>query len=103
MAMKYISEYDSPEDPGGLIKQALDMGPDFPGPAEDLLLAWMLRLGEGQDAAAAAGRLVERYGLAAGPLPEGGHGKLIGLLHQTARCAPAHVPARRRGSWRREQ
>ena len=103
MAMKYISEHDSPEDPGGLIKQALDMGPDFPGPAEDLLLAWMLRLGDGQDAAGAAGRLVERYGLAAGPPTEGAHGKLVGLLHQTARCAPAHVPARRRGGRCRDQ
>ena len=102
MAFKYTSEHDSPEDPGGLIKQALDMGPDFPGPAEDILLAWMLRLGDGQDAAAAARRLVERYGLAANPQPDGAHGKLVGLLQQTARCAPAHIPARRRGR-RREQ
>ena len=33
-----------PEDPVGLIGQALAMGSDFPGPAEDVLLSWMMKL-----------------------------------------------------------
>lgn len=97
MAVKYLSEHDTPDDPGGLIRQALDMGPEFPGPAEDVLLAWMLRLGEGRDAATAARRLIDSYGIAAGSAGEGPLGRLIRLLHQTAHCAPAQVPARRRG------
>ena len=101
MAIKYLSEHDTPDDPGGLIRQALDMGPGFPGPAEDVLLAWMLRLGEGRDAATAARRLIDGYGIAGGSAVEGPLGKLISLLHQTAHCAPAHIPARRGGRARR--
>ena len=32
------------EDPVGLIGQALAMGAEFPGPAEDVLLSWILKL-----------------------------------------------------------
>ncbi len=106
MAIKYLSQHDSPDDPGGLIKQALDMGPEFPGPAEDIMMAWMLRLAEGSDPAAAAGRLLEAYAIASGPLPPGPCGRIVELLRQTAGCPQEHLarpPGRRKGRGRRER
>ena len=107
MVIKYVSKHDSPDtpdDPGGLIKEVLDMGPAFPGPAQDILLAWLLRLGDEHDAAAAAGRLIEAYGLAEGPPPEGACGELVALLQQTAGSPQEHLSGhRRRGGWRRHE
>lgn len=97
MAIKYVSKDDRPEDPGGLIKQALDMGPEFPGPAEDILMAWMLRLPEDADAAEAARRLIADYGIAEGPVPDDPRGKLIDLLRQTTAASRDHLSPRRRG------
>lgn len=84
MAIKYISVNDSPDDPGGLIKEVLEMGAGFPGPAEDILVAWMLRLGEEQDPAEAARRLLENYGIAEGPLSDDACGRVVELLRQAA-------------------
>ena len=42
MATKYLSPHHSPDDPGGVIREVLLMGPEFPGPAEDAMLAWEL-------------------------------------------------------------
>ena len=75
------------EDPVGLIGQALAMGRDFPGPAEDVLLSWMLKLDAAIDPIAAAAKLIQRYGVAEGPLPEGEAGKLVRLLRETAACS----------------
>ncbi len=105
--IKYVSKNqseDTPDDPGGLIKEVLNMGAEFPGPAQDILLAWMLRLGDEHDAAAAAGRLIETYGLGDGPPPEGACGELVALLKQTAESPPEHLSGRRRrGGWRRHE
>ena len=79
MAVRYVSRHHSPEDPGGLIAEALALGADFPGPAEDLLLAWSLRLAEDLPAQEAARRLIERHGLAAAALP-GAAGRLVAAL-----------------------
>ena len=76
------------EDPVGLIGQALAMGVAFPGPAEDVLLSWMLKLDQGIDPSAAAATLIRHYGVAEGPLPDGEAGKLIRLLRETASCSP---------------
>jgi hypothetical protein len=84
-----------PEDPVGLIGQALAMGADFPGPAEDVLLSWMLKLDPAVDPIAAAATLLEHHGLAEGELPPGESGRLVRLLRETARCAPG--AAGRRG------
>ena len=59
----YTSPDHSPEDPGGILKESLAMGADFPGPAEDALLAWTLRLAPEVDTQAAARTLIQRYGL----------------------------------------
>lgn len=76
------------EDPVGLIGQALAMGTEFPGPAEDVLLSWILKLDAGLDPVAAAGVLLSHYGIGEGPLPPGERGKLIRLLRETAACPP---------------
>jgi hypothetical protein len=91
-----MSAAPSPEDPVGLIGQALAMGSDFPGPAEDVLLSWMLKLYASTDPIAAAAALIRRYGVAEGPLPDGEAGKLIRLLRETAACPPGGR-GRRRG------
>jgi hypothetical protein len=111
MPITYTSKHHSPEDPGGIIREVLDMGPDFTGPAQDVLLGWTLRLGDTVDPAAAARTLLERYGYADRPAPEGACGELIKLLRETAdypqgrldthlcRPEPAHR-RRRRGGWK---
>jgi hypothetical protein len=83
------------EDPVGLIGQALTMGADFPGPAEDVLLSWILKLDQAVDPVAAAATLIQRYAGAEGPLPEGEAGKLIRLLRETASCSPDEARRRR--------
>ena len=99
MATKYLSPHHSPDDPGGVIKEILLMGPEFLGPAEDVILGWTLRLGADLDPADAAKRLLAAYELAEGPLPEGACGTLVDLLRQAAnsRELAASRPVRRRG------
>ncbi|MDF2765825.1 MAG: hypothetical protein K0S81_2819 [Rhodospirillales bacterium] len=83
-----------PEDPVGLIGQALAMGSDFPGPAEDVLLSWMMKLDPAVDPIAAAAALIRHYGVGDGDLPPGESGKLIRLLRETAACTPGGVGRR---------
>jgi hypothetical protein len=79
------SQPDDPEDPHGLIRQVLAMGEEFPGPAGDVLLSWLLELKDRTDPAEAAARLIERHGLAKPPFPAGPLGELVRMLHETAR------------------
>jgi hypothetical protein len=51
----------NPLDPKSLLEQAFEMGDEFPGPAEDLLLSWLLSLGADQPPAAAAATLLPRF------------------------------------------
>ena len=51
----------NPLDPKSLLEQAFDMGEEFPGPAEDLLLSWLLSLGADQPPATAAATLLPRF------------------------------------------
>ncbi len=88
----------APEDPGRLVYEALRMGPEFPGPAPDLLLAWSLKLPDGEDMKTAAARLLRAYGLEGVAPPPDPRGELILLLQQAARDEPP--PSRRRGGWR---
>ena len=111
MAVTYTSKHHSPEDPGGIIREVLNLGAEFTGPAHDVLLGWTLRLGDEIDPAVAARTLLERYGYADAPPPEGACGQLIKLLRETAsypqgrldahlcRPEPAHRRPRR-GGWR---
>lgn len=97
MVIKYISPHDSPDDPGGLIKEVIDMGAEFPGPAEDIIVAWTLRLAEGHDAAEAAKRLLVAYEIAEGAAPENEAGKVVTLLRQAAQSPGRHLKGRRQG------
>lgn len=84
MAIKYVSEHHSDDDPGGLIRDVLDAGPEFQGPAEDIVLSWTLRLEDDRDPAACAQRLLADYGVAEGPVPEGAAGRVVTLLREAA-------------------
>ncbi|WP_455374278.1 hypothetical protein [Limibacillus halophilus] len=95
MTIKYHGVYDSPEDPQGIIKMSLEMGAEFPGPAEDVLLAWTLRLGVDADVPAAARKLLADYGVEAMAVGNDQHGRLIALLKETAEGRK--IQARRRG------
>ncbi len=99
MSIIYTSPHHCPEDPGGLVRETLDLGAGFPGPAEDVLVSWSLRLEDGLTPQAASTRLLKRLGLIAGPLPEGACGHLVELLRQATKDTPK-TPSRRRGGWR---
>lgn len=87
----------NPDDPTGLIRQVLEMGAEFNGYPEDILLSWVLNLPREADAAAAAGRLLDAYGLREGPVPAGAIGRVWHLLRETARHTSPGAPAQRRG------
>jgi hypothetical protein len=91
------------EDPQGLIRQVLAMGEEFPGPARDVLLSWLIELKDRVEPASAAAILIERHGLSATTFPATPRGELIRLLHETARYSPAQLResgGRRRGGAR---
>ncbi len=89
-----------PFDPQLLIRQVLDMGAEFPGPAEDILLSWILSLDRALDPAAAAQQLIDAYGLEI-PADHRATLRLRDLILQTARfpdgALPSQAAARRRG------
>lgn len=86
------------EDPKRLIEQAFAMGSEFPGPAEDLLLSWMLSLPAEADAPAIAAGLAARYQPAAEGLPPGHPlARLHVLLQQTAQAGGERAAGRRGG------
>jgi hypothetical protein len=90
-------------DPHLLIRQVLDMGADFHGPAEDILLSWILSLDRALDPAAAALQLIDAYGLEI-PAEHGATLRLRDLILQTARFPDGAVqgqPGSRRGRRRR--
>jgi hypothetical protein len=90
----------NPLDPKSLLEQAFEMGDEFPGPAEDLLLSWLLSLGADQEPAAAATTLLPRYGTRVeGKTDTLPIVKLHRLLEQVAISPPA-APKRGRLSGR---
>jgi len=106
MAVIYTSKHHSPEDPGGLIREILDMGPYFTGPAQDAFTSWLLRLGDEIDPAVAARSLLARYDLTAAPQPNDARGALIGLLREAAAYSRGRMEAhlcRPRGAHRRRR
>jgi hypothetical protein len=91
------------EDPQGLIRQVLAMGEEFPGPARDVLLSWLLELKDRVDPGSAAAILIERHSLSGPPFPATPRGELIRLLHETMRYSTAELSeagGRRRGGAR---
>lgn len=77
------------------------MGPDFPGPAEDLLLSWMLSLDAAADLRAAAARLLAVYAPDPSKLGNDHVRRLAELLRQTAATDPAARGGRGRVAARR--
>lgn len=85
-------------DPKRLIEQAFDMGTEFPGPAEDLLLSWMLSLPADANASAIAALLAERHRAQVAHLEDGHPARrLLTLLEQTAAAGAARAQGRRGG------
>ena len=82
-----------PEDPSGLIGQVLEMGGEFDGFPEDILLSWVLSLPPDLDPAAAANRLLDRYGIREGTAPDGAIGRVWSLLRETARFPEGRLGA----------
>ncbi len=74
------------DDPKSLIEQAFEMGDEFPGPAEDLLLSWMLSLDLATDARLAAGRLLAQYAGDPAKLTNPHMARLADLLRQTSQA-----------------
>src|SRR5688572_15427717 len=86
------------QDPKRLIEQAFEMGAEFPGPAEDLLLSWVLSLPPDADAPGFAARLAERYRAEVQDLATTHPARrLLALLEQTATAAAARAGGRRGG------
>ena len=99
--VKYLSKHHSAEDPGGLIHEVLRAGPEFAGPAEDVVLSWMLSLEDDRDPAEAARAVLHAHGLAEGPVPDGAAGRVVGLLREAARASIGELRASLRRRARR--
>ena len=85
-------------DPKRLIEQAFEMGAEFPGPAEDLLLSWMLSLPAEADVPAIAALLAERHRAEIGDLAiTHPVRRLLTLLEQTAIAGTPRAQGRRGG------
>ncbi len=91
MAIKYATRYHSDDDPGGLIREVVEMGDDFPGPAKDIILSWVIRLEPGRDAAEAAGNILRDYGLVDRPDPEGACGEVVAMVREIALYGPERL------------
>ena len=94
-----MTQHATPElDPKRLIEQAFEMGADFPGPAEDLLLSWILSLPADADAPAFAAVLAERHcGQVATLEDKHPARRLLTLLEQTAAAGATRAQGRRGG------
>ena len=77
------------------------MGDEFPGPAEDMLLSWMLSLDTATDARSAAAQLLTRYEAAATQTANPHVARLVDLLRQTAAAESNRAGGRGRVAARR--
>lgn len=93
----------NPFDPKSVLWQAFDMGAEFPGPAPDLLLSWLLSLGDGQDAVEAAMALIPVHEEAVSGLADGHplH-RLYQLLTEVAAAGNQGKPRRGHVARRRQ-
>lgn len=89
------------DDPKRLVTEAFAMGAEFPGPAEDLLLSWMLSLDVTTDPRAAAGRLLAKCVPDPDKLENDHVRRLAELLRQTAATDPTVRGGRGRVAARR--
>lgn len=89
------------DDPKALIREAFAMGPEFPGPAEDLLLSWILSLDSATEPRAAARRLIGQYAPDSSRFENPHVRRLADLLQQTAVSDPGARGGRGRVAARR--
>ena len=91
MVIKYATRYHSDDDPGGLIREVVEMGDAFPGPAKDIILSWVIRLEPGREAAEAAGNILRDYGLENEPDPAGACGEVVAMVREIALYGPERL------------
>lgn len=77
------------------------MGDEFPGPAEDMLLSWMLSLDLAVDTRTAAARLLTHYQAAFAGAGNPHIQRLVELLRQTAAAESGRSGGRGRVAARR--
>lgn len=73
-----------PHDPNLLIRQVIEMGAEFTGPAEDIIFSWLISLPPGMDPATAANTLLDEHNLRQGDAPPDAIGRVWTLLRETA-------------------
>lgn len=91
--MSSTAKRGPPHDPHLLIKQVVEMGADFTGPAEDIVFSWLISLAADLDPAAAANLLLDEHNLRQGEPPPGALGRLWTLLRETAEYPDARLRA----------
>lgn len=69
-------------DPVNLMHQIFEEAGAFVGPAQDVLLSWLIKLPQGMDPSVAAGTILDTTVAACTDTPSEEAQKLIGLLHQ---------------------
>lgn len=90
-------------DPTGILHQAFEMGTDFPGPAEDILMSWLISLGPDTGAGAAATELAPAFKRHIdGPAPNPHLARLHGFLIEISTTGAAK-PTRGQVSRRRQE
>lgn len=82
--MSTTAKRGPPHDPNLLIRQVIEMGQEFTGPAEDIIFSWLISLAQDLEPAAAANLLLDEHNLRRGEPPPGAIGRVWTLLRETA-------------------
>lgn len=82
--MSTTAKRGPPHDPNLLIRQVIEMGQEFTGPAEDIIFSWLISLAHDLEPATAASQLLDEHNLRQGEPPPGAIGRVWILLRETA-------------------
>lgn len=99
--MSSTAKRGPPHDPNLLIRQVIEMGAEFAGPAEDIVFSWLISLAADFEPAAAANRLLDEHNLRHGDPPPGAIGRLWTLLRETAEFPDSRLNSASRRRTRR--
>lgn len=99
--MSSTAKRGPPHDPNLLIRQVIEMGAEFTGPAEDILFSWLISLAADLEPATAANLLLDEHNLRHGEPPPGALGRLWTLLRETSAFPDSRLSSTARGKSRR--